>query len=471
MSRLNLSRFKLPHPGFMPSFHPFRYLKQFLPKSLFGRSLIILMAPLIIVQVILSYLFFERHTDSVLDLLAESIVGDISMVIEMVDQEQPLKEIQAQASRNFKFDVTLDSNKKITRFGIYKDRWLYQYMTDHLNKRLRNYLYFLKISDTIITIEILHSKGVLTIKTPRKRLYNRSTPYVVIWTAVSALLLFIVASLFMRNQIRPIRRLADAAEEFGKGGKIIPFRPEGATEVRKAGIAFTIMRDRLYRHMRERTEMLAGVSHDLRTPLARMKLQLAMMQRSEDVTSLQEDVTQMQQMIQGFLDFARGVGQEMPENTHLLPYLEQIKNDFRHGSLLIHINCSESIYWPLKSELMKRCLSNLIMNSQRYAKNMWIHLQLLTPESRKNEMKKEEGDYSGVTLLVITLDDDGPGIPPEERGNVFRPFHRLDESRNLDAGNVGLGMNIARDVVTSHGGEMILDESPQKGLRVIIRIP
>lgn len=450
----------------MPRFHPFRYLKQFLPKSLFGRSLIILLSPLIIVQVILSYLFFERHTDSVLDLLAESIVGDVSMVIEMVDQGEPLYKIQEQSYRNFKFDVSLDPRKRITRFGVYKDRWLYQYMTEHLHKRLKNYLYFLKISDTVITIEILHKNGVLTIQTPRKRLYNRSTPYVVIWTAVSALLLFIVASLFMRNQIRPIRRLADAAEEFGKGGKIVPFRPEGATEVRKAGVAFTVMRDRLHRQMRERTEMLAGVSHDLRTPLARMKLQMALMPRTEDVDCLQEDVMQMQQMIQGFLDFSRGVGQEEAESTHLLPYLEYLKNTFRHGSLLIHVNCPESIWWPVKPELMKRCLSNLILNSQRYAKNIWIHIALVP-----SDVKKDKHDSCELTMLLITLDDDGPGIPVEERENVYRPFYRLDESRNLDTGNVGLGMNIAKDVVTSHGGEMILDESPQKGLRVVIQIP
>lgn len=456
MSRL---KFKVP-------FHPFRFFKRFMPKSLFGRSLIILMTPLILVQVILSYLFFERHTDSVLDLLAESIVGDIMMVVDMVEHEEPLAHIQRQAERNFKFQVSLDPDKTITRFGSYRDKWLYQYMSEHLNKRL-NYLYFLKISDTMIHVEIPLKEGVLDIKTPRKRLYNRSTPYVVIWTAASALLLFIVASLFMRNQIRPIRRLADAAEEFGKGGEAKTFRPEGATEVRKAGHAFKVMRDRLKRHMSERTEMLAGVSHDLRTPLARMKLQLAMMPPSDDVDHLQEDVSQMHQMVQGFLDFSRGVGAETSERIDIEAFFKKLKSDWRHSSLKVHMTCPHSIFWQIKPELFKRCLTNLVLNSERFAKTVWI---IVSVEStllvNKEENKKVEEQY-----LQIIIDDDGPGIPLQERENVFRPFYRLDASRNLDSGNVGLGMNIARDVVTSHGGEMILAESPQKGLRVIIRVP
>lgn len=456
-----MPRLKLNFP-----FHPFHFFKRFMPKSLFGRSLIILMTPLILVQVILSYLFFERHTDSVLDLLAESIVGDIMMVVDMVDQHEPIQEIQEKAQRNFMFQVTLDPDKKITRFGSYKDRWLYQYMSEHLNKRL-NYLYFLKINDTMIHVEIPHKDGVIDIKTPRKRLYNRSTPYVVIWTAVSALLLFIVASLFMRNQIRPIRRLADAAEEFGKGGGTRSFRPEGATEVRKAGLAFTIMRDRIKRHMTERTEMLAGVSHDLRTPLARMKLQLAMMPPGDDVQHLQEDVTQMHQMVQGFLDFSRGVGAENPERVDMFVFLERLKKDLRHSSINIHISCPDSIFLQIKPELFKRCLTNLMLNSERYAKNVWLKLSVKSTSLTDKSRHKHLGDH----YLQIILDDDGPGIPVEERENVFRPFYRIDESRNLDSGNVGLGMNIARDVVTSHGGEMILKESPQKGLRVLIKIP
>lgn len=435
--------------------HPFHFMKRFMPRSLFGRTLIILMTPLIIVQVVLSYMFFERHTDAVLDLLAESIVGDVLMVVDMVDKDKNITKIQTAALDNFKFTVTLDPHGTISRFGTYKDKWLYQYMTEHLNKKL-DYSYFLRITTTTIQIEIPHRRGVLSIEMPRKRLYSRTTPYVIVWTTVSALLLFVVASLFMKNQIRPIRRLADAAERFGKGEDVTNFKPEGASEVRKAAIAFLEMRLRINKFIRERTEMLAGVSHDLRTPLARMKLQLAMMPETEDVKHLKGDVDQMQGMLQGFLDFSRGVDgefREQPVEGPVHEFLDMVMQHMRHASLQIHVTCPEDINWKIKPELMNRCLVNLLTNADKYAKNIWI-----TAESVDKTVR-------------LTLDDDGPGIPEEERENVFRPFYRLDEARNLDAGGVGLGMSIARDVIRSHGGSIKLGPSPQEGLRIVIVVP
>lgn len=435
--------------------HPFHFMKRFMPRSLFGRTLIILMTPLIIVQVVLSYMFFERHTDAVLDLLAESIVGDVLMVVDMVDKDKNITKIQTAALDNFKFTVTLDPHGTISRFGTYKDKWLYQYMTEHLNKKL-DYSYFLRITTTTIQIEIPHRRGVLSIEMPRKRLYSRTTPYVIVWTTVSALLLFVVASLFMKNQIRPIRRLADAAERFGKGEDVTNFKPEGASEVRKAAIAFLEMRLRINKFIRERTEMLAGVSHDLRTPLARMKLQLAMMPETEDIKHLKGDVDQMQGMLQGFLDFSRGVDgefREQPVEGPVHEFLDMVMQHMRHASLQIHVTCPEDINWKIKPELMNRCLVNLLTNADKYAKNIWI-----TAESVDKTVR-------------LTLDDDGPGIPEEERENVFRPFYRLDEARNLDAGGVGLGMSIARDVIRSHGGSIKLGPSPQEGLRIVIVVP
>lgn len=435
--------------------HPFHFLKRFMPKSLFGRSLIILMTPLIIVQVVLSYMFFERHTDAVLDLLAESIVGDVLMVVDMVDRDKNISKIQKIALDNFKFTVELDPKGTITRFGTYKDRWLYQYMTEHLNKKL-DYLYFLRITTSTIQIEIPHRRGVLSIEMPRKRLYSRTTPYVIVWTAVSAILLFVVASLFMKNQIRPIRRLADAAESFGKGEDVENFKPEGASEVRKAAVAFLEMRSRINKFVRERTEMLAGVSHDLRTPLSRMKLQLAMMPETEDVKYLKGDVDQMQSMLQGFLDFSRGIedeSREQPVEKNVHEFLEELVQDMRHAPLNIHIIGLDDISWKIKPELMTRCLMNLLSNADKYAKNVWI-----------------SGEVQDKNVRLI-LDDDGPGIPEAERENVFRAFYRLDEARNLDSGGVGLGLSIARDVIRAHGGSLKLDISPQGGLRIVIIVP
>ncbi|MBW8308937.1 MAG: HAMP domain-containing protein [Candidatus Paracaedibacteraceae bacterium] len=422
-----------------------------MPKSLFGRSIIILLTPLIVVQVILSYIFFERHTDAILDSLAKGIVGDMQMVCDLVDQGMDHKQLAALAQRNFDFKVTIDPDGKVVKYGAYKDKWLYQYMEEQLNARL-NHLYFLRIFGDVIHVKIPHERGVLTIETPRKRLYSRTTHLVIIWTAVSALLLFIVASLFMRNQIRPIRRLANAAEKFGKGLDV-PFRAEGATEVRQAGLAFMIMRDRIKRHIQERTEMLAGVSHDLRTPLARMKLQLAMMEKNSEVSDLQSDVEEMQRMVQGFLDFSKGVGQEEIVLAEVRDVVDQTVARVRHLPLSVSIVGESSIVCPLKVELFKRCLTNLLLNSNRYGNNAIITI--------------ERSDK----FLTLMVDDDGPGIPEDEWENVFRPFYRLDPARNLDSGGVGLGMSIARDVIRGHGGTMVLDKNEQGGLRVIIKIP
>ncbi len=431
--------------------HPFRYLKNFMPKSLFGRSIIILMTPLIVVQVILSYIFFERHTDAILDSLARGIAGDMQMVCDLVDSDIPMEKISALAKKNFDFTVTLNPQGKVMRYGAFKDKWLYQYMLTQLDVRL-NHLYFLRIFEDHIHVEIPHSRGVLMIDTPRKRLYSRTTHLVIIWTALSALLLFIVASLFMRNQIRPIRRLANAAESFGRGMEIT-FRPEGATEVRKAGIAFMTMRDRLKRHIQERTDMLAGVSHDLRTPLARMKLQLAMMPKTDDTKDLQHDVDEMQNMVQGFLDFAKGVGQEELSAIHMNEFLQSTLSNIRHLPLNVTLEGDLDVNVHIKQELFKRCLTNLLLNANRYASAVNINVNA-------------DSNY-----VKIIIDDNGPGIPENERENVFRPFYRIDSSRNLDSGGIGLGLSIAKDIINGHGGDMVLDDSPSQGLRIIIKIP
>jgi two-component system osmolarity sensor histidine kinase EnvZ len=263
-----------------------------------------------------------------------------------------------------------------------------------------------------------------------------------------------VASLFMRNQIRPIRRLAEAAERFGKGQDVGDYHPEGAMEVRKAGLSFNVMRDRIRRQLHERTEMLAGVSHDLRTPLARMKLQLAMMPANAPETlNLREDVDVMQKMLEGFLNFARGAGEEAPQTVLLSEFLHSVGHQFRNSALSITTNCPPEIKIHGKIEMLKRCLTNLLVNSQQYADHAWI-----------------EGHLNG-RFLEMTVDDNGPGISEAHREDVFRPFYRLDVSRNLETGGVGLGLSIARDVIRNHGGQICLGDSPQGGLKVLIRLP
>jgi len=432
--------------------NPINLMKSIMPRSLFGRSLIILVTPLILVQVVLGYIFFDRHTETILRLLSNTIVGNIQMVVEMVEDGQRFSRIAELAHKNLMLDLKMREEKHLPRKGIYKSTWLYGFMEDALRDKLKS-PYFLRMDQDNIYLDVEVQQGILHFETPRKRLFSRTTPLVLIWTTASALLLFIVASLFMRNQIRPLRRLGDAAERFGKGQDAGDYRPEGATEVRKAGVSFNIMRDRIRRQLNERTEMLAGVSHDLRTPLARMKLQLAMMPRSSEVINLSEDVDQMQKMLEGYLDFARGAGDETPQNILLSEFLHELKLKFHNTSLNITIDCPLELKIQLKTQMFKRCLMNLLVNSERYADHVWISAQ------------------SSGRFLDVIVDDNGPGIPESQRKEVFRPFYRLDVSRNLETGGVGLGLSIARDVIRNHGGQIRLGDSPQGGLRVHIRLP
>jgi two-component system osmolarity sensor histidine kinase EnvZ len=448
-----MSRLTLTQKLFFPFLHPLQAIKRILPQSLFGRSLIILVTPLILVQLVLGYIFFDRHTETILKLLSDTIAGDITLVLDCIERGDNFKRVKELAKRDLNLDLSLESNRLLEKTGIHKQTWLYSFLGTALNQKLK-VPYFARMDNDYIYIALKTNKGRLNVTLSRKRLFSRTTPLVIIWTTGSSLLLFIVASLFMRNQIRPIRRLAEAADRFGRGGESIHFKPEGATEVRKAGLAFLLMRERLKRQLFERLEMLAGVSHDLRTPLTRMKLQLAMIESNDEVLALKQDVTVMQQMIEGFLTYARGAGEEETNNVNLLEILTIIKKQLCSDDFSVRLECPADINIPLKEGLFNRCLTNLLLNSRRYAKKVDINVQC-----------KERH-------LQISIDDDGPGVPVHEREKVFRPFYRLDSARNLDSGGVGLGLSIARDAILSHGGQIYLRHSSLLGgLRVIIRLP
>jgi two-component system osmolarity sensor histidine kinase EnvZ len=257
----------------------------------------------------------------------------------------------------------------------------------------------------------------------------------------------------MRNQVKPIRRLAEAADEFGKGRDASKFKPEGATEVRQAAVAFIAMRERIQRHITQRTEMLAGVSHDLRTPLTRMKLQLELAPEASGLTNLKDDLSEMEIMLSGYLDFAKGEGGEEQVLTNLGNMLSIVASQARRKGGVIDLHVEGEINVPIRPKVFKRSLINLIDNAVRYAEH--VSLRLGMRES----------------FVDIIIDDDGPGIPKESREDVFKPFFRIEGSRNLETGGVGLGLSIARDVVRGHGGEIILDTSPVGGLRARIRLP
>jgi two-component system osmolarity sensor histidine kinase EnvZ len=257
----------------------------------------------------------------------------------------------------------------------------------------------------------------------------------------------------MRNQVKPIRRLARAAESFGKGQEVRDFKPEGATEVRQAAAAFINMRDRIKRQIQQRTEMLAGVSHDLRTPLTRMKLQLEMLQEVPDAKYLQSDVAEMEHMVEGYLAFARGEGQETPAPSDLGGLLRDVVAQMTRDGRAIDLHVEEDLALPLRREGMRRCLTNLIANAQRHGQQVAVRAG-----RRKN-------------LIEVTIDDDGPGIPPQHHEDVFKPFFRLEGSRNPATGGIGLGLTIARDVARSHGGDVSLETAPGGGLRARIWLP
>jgi two-component system osmolarity sensor histidine kinase EnvZ len=286
-----------------------------------------------------------------------------------------------------------------------------------------------------------------------ERLISSTTKIFVFWMVGTSLVLFAVAALFMRNQISPLRRLAAAADSFGKGRDTPLFKPSGATEVRQAAAAFMIMRERIRRQIQQRTEMLAGVSHDLRTPLTRMKLQLAMLGNDPEIRELQSDVTTMEGMIEGYLNFARGEGSEERIPTDIATLLEEIVYEAARNDIGVDLSVETGVELALARNAFKRCITNLIENAARYGGEIGI-------TATRNG-----------SVLEITVDDDGPGIPEALREEAFRPFYRIDESRNPDTGGTGLGLTIARDIVLSHGGTLTLDESPAGGLRARIRVP
>ena len=432
-------------------------IKKILPKSLLGRSLMIIVTPLILLQIVSATIFYETHWDKVTLRLARGVAGDIAAVISLIRQEPSIesrKRIFDLAVGTMQLAVSYSDAAVITvsksEYGDLMTRMLARALKDTISKP-----FYIDANrfDRFVAIDVQLPKGVLHVVTPRKRLFSSTTYVFVIWMVGTSLILFAVATLFMRNQVRPIRRLADAAENFGKGRDVSEFKPEGATEVRQAALAFMAMRERIVRQIRQRTDMLAGVSHDLRTPLTRMRLQMEMMGKLDGAKDLKSDIAEMEHMLEGYLAFARGEGTERVVVTELSPLLEMVAEQGRRKGGLIDLHIENSCRMPLRAMAFRRCLTNIFDNAIRFAEHVTVRAGL------------RDDRYE------ITIDDDGPGIPKEQRNDVFRPFFRVDDSRNPVTGGVGLGLTIAGDVVQSHGGEINLSGSPNGGLRVRICMP
>ncbi len=433
------------------------FIKSLLPRTLLGRSLMIIVTPLVLLQVISAFVFYESHWDKVSLRMARALAGDIAAVVDLMRQFPGAENrswIFALAGGTMEIHATFNEGEILPNIPQAEDAA----NDENLSQALRDFVGrpFQIAADPDgrdVVVRVQLNEGVLVTEITRKRLYSSTTYVFVLWMVGTSMVLFGLAVIFMRNQVKPIRRLAVAADAFGKGRDSPGFKPEGAREVRQAAAAFLAMRGRLQRQITQRTEMLAGVSHDLRTPLTRMKLQLALLGKAEGVENLQSDVADMEHMLEGYLAFARGEGAELPQPANVSQLLTEVVSQARRKGNGIDLHTEGDLEVPLRRAAFKRCLTNLIDNAVRYADHVSVRA------GRRQD------------AIEITIDDDGPGIPEASREDVFKPFFRIDGSRNPVTGGVGLGLTIARDVVRSHGGDIELADSPNGGLRARVRLP
>ena len=433
-------------------------IKKILPKSLLGRTLLIIVTPLVLLQLVSATVFYESHWTKVSRSMARSLAGDISALIELLHQDhspQGITAIRELAANNMGLVVTLEKNKILANVPEKKSVSIVDkmFVRSLKNSVQRPFKIDNKSLDNHLIVSIQLQEGVFEVILNRKRLFSSTTYIFVLWMVGTSMILFGVATIFMRNQVKPIRRLAAAADELGKGRDAPNLKPEGAREIRQASAAFIAMRDRIQRQITQRTDMLAGVSHDLRTPLTRMKLQLEMVKDSSDTAALKDDVAEMEHMVEGYLAFARGEGFETPKPTNIAHILGDVVVSAKRRGAEVDLHTEGQFVVRVRQNAFKRCINNLLDNADRHA----THVSIRTGK---------RGD-----AIEITVDDDGPGIPKHLRDEAFKPFFRLDESRNPETGGVGLGLTIARDIIRGHGGDIILSDSPSGGLRARLTLP
>jgi two-component system osmolarity sensor histidine kinase EnvZ len=435
-----------------------RWLNSVMPKGLYARALLIIILPMVILQSVVAFVFMERHWNVVTQRLSASVVQDIAALIE-VYRGYPQDTEQAQIRRiaQERLGLVVDF-LPISEMPPPGPKPFFSLLDQALSQELRKQIGRPFWIDTVgksalVEIRIQLDKNVMRVFARRSAAYASNSEIFLLWMVGTSTVLLIVAIIFLRNQIKPILKLADAAESFGKGRDAPNFRPRGAREVRRAAQAFIEMKTRIERAIEQRTTMLAGVSHDLRTVLTRFKLELALLGDSPEVEAMKKDVDEMARMLEAYLAFARGDLGESAAPTDMAAFLDELKDDAeRHGhktSVVFHGPPTVTV----RPAAFKRCLGNLVSNAARFAPSIAIT------------------GHRDHRWLTITVDDDGPGIPPAQREDVFKPFLRLDDARNQDEGGTGLGLAIARDIARSHGGDITLGDSPLGGLRATVRVP
>jgi len=430
------------------------FIKNLLPKRLFYRALLIVAAPIIILQITISIVFFDSLWIKTNKGMTRALVGEITTFVEAYKNEadynkEKLTDLYYQ---NFQLNIKYIENKSVPT--LKNERWfspIDRTLRRELKSKFNNYWFDTLSYKEMIIVKINYQNGILQFSFPKDRITNTSARIFALWITLPAFLLITISLLFLKNQTRPITNLAKASAKFGRGEEVDEFRPSGALEIRQAGYEFDKMRKRIIRHLNQRSEMLSGISHDLRTPLTRIKLQLAFIKDQVIAKKLSNDVLEMEKMLNEYLQFARS---SFSEKTEKFNMAELIANNIeKYGNKNISTKLDKTIVMNGRKNLIQRCLNNLIDNSIKYSNNIDIRLT-------KNN-----------NYLSVIIDDDGPGISKKEYNNVFKPFYKIDKGRSDTKSSVGLGMSIASDVVRSHGGSIVLDKSPQNGLRVKVIFP
>ncbi len=431
-----------------------KFIKNLLPKQLFYRALIIVAAPIIILQIIISIVFFDSLWIKTSKGMTRALVGEIVTIIDIYNNESEYnkKIVTDLYNKNFNFSVRFLENEKLPDIKV--ERWfspMDRTLRRELKPKFNNYWFNTTSYKEIVDLRIKFGDGVLQIFFPKERIQASSIRIFALWITLPAILLIFIALIFLKNQTRPIINLARASEKFGRGEDVEDFRPSGALEIRQAGYEFDKMRKRILRHLNQRSEMLSGISHDLRTPLTRIKLQLSFIKDKEISKKLSNDVEEMEKMLNEYLQFASLKSSGTTETFNISELL--LLTIKKYNKKEIKMDIMEKVYLDGRKNLIQRCFNNLIDNSIKYSKNILISLK----KSANN--------------ITILIDDDGPGIPENERENVFKPFYKIDKSRGDSRSSVGLGLSIASDIIRSHGGNIKLEKSPNNGLRAKVFLP
>ena len=430
-----------------------RLIKTLLPKQLFYRALLIVAAPIIILQITISIVFFDSLWIKTNKGMTQALLGEIKFFINAYDNEQYNKDsltklfLDTHGVKVEYFPHSVLPKEDLERWFSPMDRTLRR----ELKSRFTNYWFDTTSLKNFIDLKIKYLNGYFYFIVPKDRVTNSSARIFALWITLPAFLLIIVALIFLKNQTRPIINLAKASERFGRGEDIGEYRPSGALEIRQAGYEFDKMRKRIMRHLNQRSEMLSGINHDLRTPLTRIKLQLAFIKDKEIEKKLSQDVIEMEKMLNEYLQFSSNRSNEKNESFDISDLIFETINKYENKK--ISFEKGSSLLFSGRKSLIRRCLNNFIDNSLKYADKIKIDLK------------------KSLNNVVVIIDDDGPGIPESEYENVFKPFYKIDKSRGSSKSSVGLGMSISSDIIQSHGGNIKLEKSPLKGLRVKIFLP